>query len=59
MNLGLFSASLQGEISDTSLLLNDHDVNSVGWFVDSTPLDNSEFIAQNTDSFLHLFLNVS
>ena len=30
----------------------DHDANGVGWFIDETPLDNSEFIAQDTDSFL-------
>ena len=30
----------------------DHDANGVGWFVDRTPLDDSEFTAQNTDSFL-------
>ena len=30
----------------------DHDANGVGWFIDSTPLDNSEFIAQDTDSYL-------
>ena len=30
----------------------DHDANGVGWFIDETPLDNSEFIAQDTDSYL-------
>ena len=30
----------------------DHNANGVGWFIDSTPLDNSEFIVQDTDSFL-------
>ena len=30
----------------------DHNANGVGWFIDETPLDNSEFTAQNTDSYL-------
>ena len=30
----------------------DHDANGVGWFIDPTPLDNSEFTAQDTDSYL-------
>ncbi|MEO1671391.1 MAG: hypothetical protein AAFR77_11495 [Cyanobacteria bacterium J06631_2] len=29
-----------------------HDANGVGWFIDSTPLDNSEFTVQNTGGFL-------
>ena len=33
-------------------ILIDHDANGVGWFIDFTPLDNSEFIAQDTDSYL-------
>ena len=27
----------------------DHDANAVGWFIDSTPFDNSEYIITNTD----------
>ena len=30
----------------------DHNANEVGWFIDETPLDNSEFIVQDTDSHL-------
>ena len=39
-------------------ILIDHDANGVGWFIDETPLDNSEFTAhlssngENTDSYL-------
>ena len=33
-------------------ILIDHDANGIGWFIDETPLDNSEFTAQNTDSYL-------
>ena len=33
-------------------ILIDHDANGVGWFIDSTPLDNSEFVAQNPDTYL-------
>ena len=33
-------------------ILIDHNANGVGWFIDETPLDNSEFTAQNTDSYL-------
>ncbi len=33
-------------------ILIDSDANGVGWFIDETPLDNSEFNAQNTDNFL-------
>ena len=29
----------------------DRDANGIGWFIDPTPLDNSEFIAQNTDTY--------
>ncbi len=29
-------------------ILIDHDANGVGWFIDETPLNNSEFTAQNT-----------
>ena len=32
-------------------ILIDHDANGVGWFIDETPLDNSEFTAQNSDSY--------
>ncbi|MEL6580873.1 MAG: hypothetical protein AAFQ14_14075 [Cyanobacteria bacterium J06621_12] len=35
----------------------DHDANGVGWFIDSTPLDNSEFTVQNTGSFYPLLPN--
>ena len=31
-------------------ILIDHDANGVGWFIDETPLDNSEFTAQNSNS---------
>ena len=30
----------------------DHNANGVGWFIDPTPLNNSEFTPQNTDSYL-------
>ncbi len=30
----------------------DHNANGVGWFIDETPLNNSEFTAQNTDNYL-------
>ncbi len=30
----------------------DSDANGVGWFIDETPLDNSEFTTQNEDSYL-------
>jgi large repetitive protein len=33
-------------------ILIDHDANGVGWFIDETPLNNSEFTAQDTDNFL-------
>ena len=33
-------------------ILIDRDANGVGWFIDETPLDNSEFTAQDTDSYL-------
>ena len=39
-------------IPTAGTILIDHDANSVGWFVDETPLDNSEFVAQDTDSYL-------
>ncbi len=32
-------------------ILIDHDANGVGWFIDETPLDNSEFINQNSASY--------
>ena len=32
-------------------ILIDHDANGVGWFIDETPLDNSEFTAQNSASY--------
>ena len=31
------------ETPNTGTILIDHDANGVGWFIDSTPLDNSEF----------------
>lgn len=37
---------------DTGTIEIDHDANGVGWFIDSTPLNNSEFTAQDTDSYL-------
>ena len=33
-------------------ILIDHDANGVGWFIDSTPEDNSEFIANGSDTYL-------
>ena len=39
-------------VPNAGTILIDHDANGVGWFIDSTPLDNSEFTAQNTDSYL-------
>ncbi|MEL7418320.1 MAG: DNA/RNA non-specific endonuclease [Cyanobacteria bacterium J06555_3] len=39
-------------VPNTGTILIDHDANGVGWFIDRTPLDNSEFIAQDTDSYL-------
>ena len=39
-------------IPNAGTILIDHDANGVGWFIDPTPLDNSEFAAQNTDSYL-------
>ena len=39
-------------LPDTGTILIDHDANGVGWFIDETPLDNSEFVAQDTDSYL-------
>ncbi|AFZ38163.1 outer membrane adhesin like protein (plasmid) [Stanieria cyanosphaera PCC 7437] len=39
-------------VPNAGTILIDHDANGVGWFVDETPLDNSEFITQNTDSYL-------
>ena len=29
----------------------DHDANGVGWFIDPTPLENSEFRTQNTENY--------
>ena len=39
-------------VPNTGTILIDHDANGVGWFIDRTPLDNSEFTAQDTDSYL-------
>jgi len=39
-------------VPNAGTILIDHNANGVGWFVDSTPLDNSEFTAQDTDSYL-------
>jgi large repetitive protein len=39
-------------VPNTGTILIDHDANGVGWFIDETPLDNSEFTAQNTDNYL-------
>ncbi|MEO0848372.1 MAG: DNA/RNA non-specific endonuclease [Cyanobacteria bacterium J06648_1] len=39
-------------VPNTGTIAIDHDANGVGWFIDRTPLDNSEFIAQDTDSYL-------
>jgi large repetitive protein len=30
----------------------DHDANGVGWFIDPTPQDNSEFFPQHLNSYL-------
>ncbi len=30
----------------------DHNANGIGWFIDETPLDNSEFTIQDIDSYL-------
>lgn len=38
--------------SNAGTILIDHDANGVGWFIDPTPSDNSEFIPQNTDTYL-------
>ena len=44
--------------SKAGRILIDHDANGVGWFIDETPLDNSEFTAhlssngENTESYL-------
>ena len=42
----------QNGVPNAGTIFIDHDANGVGWFIDETPLDNSEFIAQDTDSFL-------
>ena len=39
-------------IPNAGTILIDHDANGVGWFIDETPLENSEFNAQNTDNYL-------
>lgn len=39
-------------VPNAGMIAIDHNANYVDWFIDSTPLDNSEFIVQNTDSFL-------
>ena len=36
---------------NSGIILIDHDANGVGWFIDETPLDNSEFINQNLASY--------
>ena len=38
--------------SNAGTILIDHDANGIGWFIVKTLLGNSEFTAQNTDSFL-------
>ena len=39
-------------VPNAGTILIDHNANGVGWFIDETPLDNSEFTAQDTDSYL-------
>jgi PKD repeat protein len=39
-------------VPNAGTILIDRDANGVGWFIDDTPLDNSEFTAQNADSYL-------
>ena len=40
-----------GKLNAGTILI-DHDANGIGWFIDETPLDNSEFTVQDIDSFL-------
>ena len=37
-------------VPNAGTILIDHDANGVGWFIDETPLNNSEFTAQDTES---------
>lgn len=39
-------------VPNAGTILIDHDANGVGWFIDETPLNNSEFTVQDTDSYL-------
>jgi YD repeat-containing protein len=39
-------------VPNAGTILIDRDANGVGWFIDETPLDNSEFTTKNTDSYL-------
>ncbi len=39
-------------VPNAGRILIDRDANGVGWFIDETPLNNSEFTAQDTDSYL-------
>ncbi|BAZ46381.1 DNA/RNA non-specific endonuclease [Chondrocystis sp. NIES-4102] len=39
-------------VPNAGTILIDHDANGVGWFIDSTPLESSEFGVQNSETYL-------